>query len=285
MSNNIIILFYSNHCKHSHHILQLLQQAVFYDNVKKINIESGEYKIPSSITSVPALIVPGVRYPLVGNNAFIWINNALRQQQQQMQHQQQPNTNNQNQFNYRTTNPHDAHLNGNGNMNMNGQNNRQNNRQNTNNDKKIDNKGNDGIFASHMEGISVYTPELSSAFSDNYCGLDDAYKTLDKQSTSMVHTFAPANIEVMPSFDQHLQNKKGKFGDNTIKSDDFNRRLDEFKKSRDISVKRPPPQQQQQQRPPQMQQQQQRPQQMQQPTQQYNSMSSNYTTNNSVRVI
>ena len=276
MSNNIIILFYSNHCKHSHHILQLLQQAVFYDSVKKINIESGEYKIPSSITSVPALIVPGVRYPLVGNNAFMWVNNALRQQQQQMQHQQQPNTNNQNQFNYRTTNPHETQSNGNGNMNMNGQNNVQNNRQNTNNDKKMNNKGNDGIFASHMEGISVYTPELSSAFSDKYCGLDDAYKTLDKQSTSMVHTFAPANIEVMPSFDQHLQNKKGKFGDNTIKSDDFNRRLDEFKKSRDISVKRPPPQQQQQQ---------QRPPQMQQQMQQYNSMSSNYTTNNSVRVI
>ena len=269
MSNNIIILFYSNHCKHSHHILQLLQQAVFYDNVKKINIESCEYKIPSSITSVPSLIVPGVGYPLVGNNAFMWVTNTLRQQQQQQQQQQQPNTNNQNQFNYRTTNPHEVSSGG------------QNNRQNTNNDKKIDNKGNDGIFASHMEGISVYTPELNSAFSDNYCGLDDAYKTLDKQNNSMVHTFAPANIEVLPSFDQHLSNKKGKFGDNTIKSDDFNRRLDEFKKSRDNTVKRPPNKIGQQ--PPQQQPIQQQPRQPMQ--QQYNSMSSNYTSNNSVRVI
>ena len=277
MSNNIIILFYSNHCKHSHHILQLLQQAVFYDNIKKINIESGEYKIPISITSVPALIIPGIREPLVGNNAFMWVTNALRQQQQQQQQQQQPNTNNQNQFNYRTTNPHDTS------RQNNQQNNQQNSRQNINNDndKKIDNKGNDGIFASHMEGISVYTPELNSAFSDNYCGLDDAYKTLDKQNSSMVHTFAPANIEVLPSFDQHLSNKKGKFGDNTIKSDDFNRRLDEFKKSRDITVKRPPNKIGQQ--PPQQQPMQQPPRQPMQ--QQYNSMSSNYTSNNSVRVI
>ncbi len=267
MSNNIIILFYSNHCKHSHHILQLLQQAVFYDNIKKINIESGEYKIPISITSVPALIIPGMISPLVGNNAFMWVTNALRQQQQQQQ--QQPNTNNQNQFNYRTNNPHEAQSSGY--VNMNGRK----NKQNTNNDKKIDNKGNDGIFASHMEGISVYTPELNSAFSDNYCGLDDAYKTLDKQNNSMVHTFAPANIEVLPTFDQHLSNKKGKFGDNTIKSDDFNRRLDEFKKSRDITVKRPPNKIGQQPS--------QTPQQSMQ--QQYNNMSSNYTSNNSVRVI
>ena len=200
MSSNIIILFYSNHCRHSHHILQLLQQTPIYNNIKRINIDTGEYKIPRLITSVPALIVPGIIRPLIGQDAFRWV-------------QEQTKTVNQ-----------------------------QNIQQPVLEEKKKKpqvSKAGDAIFATHMEGISVYTPELNSAFSDSYCGLNDAYKTLDKQASSMVHTFAPANIENMPKFDQHLQNQRGKYGDNTIKSDDFNRKLDEFKKNRDVGIKAP----------------------------------------------
>jgi hypothetical protein len=203
MSSNIIILFYSNHCRHSHHILQLLQQTSFYNNVKRINIDTGEYKIPRSITSVPALIIPG-RQPLIGQNAFSWVETQIRQEQQQQKQAQHGQV--------QTPEP---------------------------TKKMPEMKEGEAIFATHMEGVSVYTPELNSAFSDSYCGLNDAYKTLDQQASSMVHTFAPANIENMPKFDQHLQNQGGNYGDNTIKTDDFDRRLNEFKKNRNVGIKAP----------------------------------------------
>ena len=202
-SSNIIILFYSNHCRHSHHILQLLQQTSFYNNVKRINIDNGEYKIPRSITSVPSLIIPG-RPPLIGQNAFNWVETQIRQVQQQRNQAQQGQV--------QTPEPKK---------------------------KMPEMKEGEAIFATHMEGISVYTPELNSAFSDSYCGLNDAYKTLDQQASSMVHTFAPANIENMPKFDQHLQNQRGKYGDNTIKTDDFDKKLNEFKKNRDVGIQPP----------------------------------------------
>ena len=204
-SPNIIILFYSNHCRHSHHILQLLQQTPVYNNVKRINIDNGEYKIPRSITSVPALIIPGINQPLIGQNAFNWVQGQIKQVLAKQELNQGPSQ-------VQTPEPKK---------------------------KMPEMKAGEAIFATHMEGISVYTPELNSAFSDSYCGLNDAYKTLDQQASSMVHTFAPANIENMPKFDQHLQNQRGKYGDNTIKSDDFNRKLDEFKKNRDSGIKAP----------------------------------------------
>lgn len=84
MSNNSqykYVLYGSGMCKNTQEFIkQLSQYPNLNKSVIKIDIHDKRYKIPSNVKSIPALIVPGINEPLVGDMAFAW----LSQQKQQV---------------------------------------------------------------------------------------------------------------------------------------------------------------------------------------------------------
>lgn len=71
------ILFYSNRCLHSKELLTLLyKDAQLNQKFNKINIDSGNMKIPPYVKSVPTAIIPVNGQPqlLVGSAIFKWYN-------------------------------------------------------------------------------------------------------------------------------------------------------------------------------------------------------------------
>lgn len=85
-----ILLFYSNRCGHSRQFLQELQPLGVASSVHKICIDTTpRERIPSSVRSVPTLILAGQMTPLVGDQAFGWLNEQKQRQQAQAQQRMQ----------------------------------------------------------------------------------------------------------------------------------------------------------------------------------------------------
>ena len=70
------VLFYSRKCEFSKKILDLMQKNNILNQFKLVCIEEIDIRtLPSSITSVPTLIAPESKYPLVGQSAFEFLLN------------------------------------------------------------------------------------------------------------------------------------------------------------------------------------------------------------------
>ena len=75
------VLYGSGRCKNTQEFIKQLNEFPNLNkSVMKIDVHDKRYKIPSNIKSVPAIIVPGINEPLVGDMAFAW----LSQQKQQV---------------------------------------------------------------------------------------------------------------------------------------------------------------------------------------------------------
>jgi hypothetical protein len=85
MSNNSqhkYVLYGSGRCKNTQDFIRQLSQFPNLNKaVLKIDVHDKRYKIPSNVKSIPAIIVPGINEPLVGDMAFTW----LSQQKQQVE--------------------------------------------------------------------------------------------------------------------------------------------------------------------------------------------------------
>lgn len=77
MSNNNqykYVLYGSGRCKNTQEFIkQLSQFPNLNKTVMKIDVHDKRYKIPSNIKAIPAVIVPGINEPLVGDMAFAWL--------------------------------------------------------------------------------------------------------------------------------------------------------------------------------------------------------------------
>ena len=71
MNNDV--LFYSNKCKYSKQLIELLSDNDLIESYNLICIDNNTEKYPY-IQRVPTLLVDDVKKPLVGVNAFNWIN-------------------------------------------------------------------------------------------------------------------------------------------------------------------------------------------------------------------
>jgi len=70
------ILFYSNKCHYSNLFLNKLKDENMINDFKLINVLEVKNKdIPDIITSVPTIIIKNINTPLVGINAFNWLDN------------------------------------------------------------------------------------------------------------------------------------------------------------------------------------------------------------------
>ena len=77
MSNNNLVLFYSNKCIHSKEFLTLLHKDSSLNNqTTKVNVDNPNIKLPPYIKSVPSLIINENNKPnlLVGRKIFDWYN-------------------------------------------------------------------------------------------------------------------------------------------------------------------------------------------------------------------
>ena len=82
MSNNNLVLFYSNKCIHSKEFLTLLHKDNTLNNqTTKVNVDNPNIKLPPYITSVPSLIINDNNKPnlLVGKKIFDWYNQKHKQ--------------------------------------------------------------------------------------------------------------------------------------------------------------------------------------------------------------
>ena len=85
-----VMLFYSNRCSHCRQFLQELQDLTVSSSVHRISIDTTpRERIPSTVKSVPTLILAGQMQPLVGDQAFGWLHSQKQQQQAQMQQRMQ----------------------------------------------------------------------------------------------------------------------------------------------------------------------------------------------------
>lgn len=85
-----VMLFYSNRCSHCRQFLQELQDLSVSSSVHRISIDTTpRERIPSTVKSVPTLILAGQMQPLVGDQAFGWLHSQKQQQQAQMQQRMQ----------------------------------------------------------------------------------------------------------------------------------------------------------------------------------------------------
>jgi len=68
-------VFYSNQCKYSIKLLELIKCENLLDECNLIQFETNQDKIPSYIKSVPTIIAPNLLKPLVGIETIEWIKN------------------------------------------------------------------------------------------------------------------------------------------------------------------------------------------------------------------
>ena len=71
MNNDV--LFYSNKCKYSKQLIELLSDNDLIESYNLICIDNNTEKYPY-VQRVPTLLVDDVKKPLVGVNAFNWVN-------------------------------------------------------------------------------------------------------------------------------------------------------------------------------------------------------------------
>ena len=148
------ILFYSNKCQHSNHLLSILNNANHIKSqVYFFCIDDNYNNIPKGITSVPTLLLKENNNIIVGKSIFQWLSNKLNNNQPQ----QQSNNNNQ-QFN--------------------------NNNQNIQQQQTINNGG---------EPMAWHGAEMGNAFSDNYSFLDSDVSVEGMGGNSIAHSFSFLN--------------------------------------------------------------------------------------------
>ena len=86
------VIFYSEQCKYSKELIELIHTTAFRNTFVKINVDYNR-NLPKSIKTVPTIIVPTHKEPLSGNSAFMWVSTMSRTQgesgRQQQQQQQQ----------------------------------------------------------------------------------------------------------------------------------------------------------------------------------------------------
>lgn len=84
------VLFYSNRCQHSQQFVQQLKQAGMADRVTQVCIDhTPRHRIPGTVKSVPTLVIAGSLTPLVGDQAFLWLQEEARQEQERRKQQAQ----------------------------------------------------------------------------------------------------------------------------------------------------------------------------------------------------
>lgn len=71
--NNNYYFFHSNYCEYSKELVVALRKTEYYDKFVKICVDDRSYKIPSSITHVPAIIIPEYDEPLFNADAIAWL--------------------------------------------------------------------------------------------------------------------------------------------------------------------------------------------------------------------
>jgi len=95
MASSQVVLFYSNHCQHSHSFLKELNQNNITITTVCVDTTSRQ-RIPDVVKSVPTLIVAGESEPRVGERAFQWLSQQSRNRNQHTppnhpQYKQNPN--------------------------------------------------------------------------------------------------------------------------------------------------------------------------------------------------
>ena len=92
--NNPHVFFFSERCPHSEKFYNLLKQHNKLQLFRLICIDRLR-KVPRGITSVPTIIVPGYKVPLVGDDVFNWLQSTIQPPQfNQQQHFQKQSLNN-----------------------------------------------------------------------------------------------------------------------------------------------------------------------------------------------
>jgi hypothetical protein len=71
------IIFYSNRCKHSIKLINLLKEKNILKDFNMILVDDNK-KIPKIIKKVPTLIIKDINIPLEGNAAFNWLNTITK---------------------------------------------------------------------------------------------------------------------------------------------------------------------------------------------------------------
>lgn len=74
---NQYILFYSQYCQHSQDFITALKKTEYHDKFLKVCVDDRTYKIPPTITIVPAIVIPEYNEPLQGDDTFSWINSII----------------------------------------------------------------------------------------------------------------------------------------------------------------------------------------------------------------
>jgi hypothetical protein len=80
--NERFILFYSNNPKCGSSCSTFAKKLVdsgLINKFTRICIDDPKLKIPRTITSVPAIIIPQYKKPLMGSNAYTWLDTQIRQ--------------------------------------------------------------------------------------------------------------------------------------------------------------------------------------------------------------
>ena len=68
-------VFYSNQCKYSIKLLELIKNENLTSECNLIQFETNQDKIPDYIKSVPTIIAPNLSKPLIGIETIEWIKN------------------------------------------------------------------------------------------------------------------------------------------------------------------------------------------------------------------
>ena len=136
------LLYYSNRCKHSNDVLQLIQAHNLHNHFNLLDIAKNQ--VPNYIKSVPSLLIPkgnGEADLLVGSNLFKWINNSFLNKQMPQQQQQNfvQETNGKKQINHEALNKQAA----------------------------------SNLAKNEKKDISDYEPGTMNGFSDNFSFLSD----------------------------------------------------------------------------------------------------------------
>lgn len=83
-------IFYSKYCQNCKDFLQELYKTEdLYAKFNKICVD-GKKNIPKQITSVPTIIVPQIQKPLVGEEAFFWLDGMKKMVDASRSQPQQP---------------------------------------------------------------------------------------------------------------------------------------------------------------------------------------------------
>lgn len=173
------ILYYSNQCKHSKDIINIITQYNISNNFSLLDISTID--IPNYIKSVPSLIIPkgdGEADLLVGSNLFKWINTNFLNKQSNSNETVNHNSNEKKQIN------HDE-------LNKKAQ-------QQLSNDTKKD--------------ISDFEPSTMKGFSDNFSFISDN-GPIDHNFSFLDSNIGPVNNELpyesrQPSNEINNQEKK-----------------------------------------------------------------------------